>query len=203
MVARSIIAEKATINSITNMDRVIFNGKTIKRSQANISIYDQGYFYDFTVYSTIKFINKKLFFNEYHISRLFESARILGIKHNFTRKQIGGWLKLLVKKSKLKSALIKIVLIGDAINNSDAKIYIFIASTLTLYSKKYYDKGAKLISYTGERYLPDSKSKNLLLNFLAYRKAKRSHAIDAILIDHKNNIREGTRSNFFAVIAYY
>jgi branched-chain amino acid aminotransferase len=44
-----------------------------------------------------------------------------------------------------------------------------------------------------------SKVKNLLLNFLAYREARKADALDALLIDQTGNIREGTRTNFFAI----
>ena len=39
----------------------------------------------------------------------------------------------------------------------------------------------------------------MILNFLAYRKAQEEGALDSLLIDRGGFIREGTRTNFFAV----
>ena len=47
--------------------------------------------------------------------------------------------------------------------------------------------------------MPASKTKNLLMSYMAYREAEKNNAIDALLIDMDGNITEGTRSSFFVI----
>jgi branched-chain amino acid aminotransferase len=182
------------------MPYAIFNGKIIEQKNANIPIADKGYWFDFTVYSSIKVIQSKIFFAKYHIDRLFESAELIGINHQFSKKETIEWLDLLVKKNKIKDALLRIVLIGDVDVNKEAKLYIFSVGGLTYYPHVLYKKGAKVITYHGERRIAQAKTKDLLLSLLAFRQAKKAGALDALMVDHDGNIREGTRSNFFAII---
>ena len=181
------------------MVHAILNGKVIKKEKAQIPIYHKGYFFDFAVYSSIKVLNGKIFFPKYHIQRLFQSAKMINLKHNFKIKEVLGWLEKLTKIDKLKNVLLRIVLVGDPDEQKNALLYIFPASELTFYPDEWYRKGVKVITFEGERFLPQAKTTNLLLNFLALEKAKKCNAFEALLIDRDGNIREGTRSNFFAI----
>jgi branched-chain amino acid aminotransferase len=67
--------------------------------------------------------------------------------------------------------------------------------------KKLYKEGAKCISLNYERAYPQAKTLNMLGSFLAYKKAKAKGAYDALLIDKDGFIREGTRTNFFGMVA--
>lgn len=181
------------------MSKVIFNGKIINESKANISIVDKGWFFDFAVYSSIKVVQGKLFFPEYHVARLFESAELIDLEHNFKNNEVIVWLEKLVEVNKIRDALLRIILIGDPDKSSGVKLFIFSTGGLTFYPHKLYKQGAKVITYYGERRIPKSKTKDLLLNFIALREAKKQDALDALLIDDEGNIREGTRTNFFAI----
>lgn len=98
----------------------------------------------------------------------------------------------------MENANIRFLLLGPTDKNSQARLYIF-ALGLTFYDRKFYKKGIKVITYPGERLFPQAKSKDLLLSFIALREAQRKDCLDALLLDSKGNIREGTRTNFFAV----
>lgn len=181
------------------MTKAIFNGKIIDESEAKVSIADKGYFFDFAVYSSIKVIQEKVFFPEYHIARLFESAKLIGLGHSYKNNEVISWLKNLIKAGEIKDALLRIILIGDPDQNIDTKLFIFQVSGLTFYPDRFYKQGVKVITYRGERRIPKSKTKDLLMSFLAYRKAKKQGALEALFIDSEGNILEGTRSNFFAI----
>ena len=177
----------------------ILNGKLIKEEEANISIMDKAYFFDFAVYSSLKVIKGKIFFPKFHIDRLFESAEIIRLEHNLKKEDVLDMLNLLVEKNNLKEAFLRIVLIGDSAGGKNTKLYIFSLTGVHYYSERFYKKGIKVISYRGERRFPKSKVMDLLLNFLALKEAENSEAIEALLVDNDGNIREGTRSNFFAI----
>jgi len=176
----------------------ILNGKLIKKENANISVFSKSMFFDFGVYESVKVIQGKIFFPDFHVARLLESAKTIKLEHSFKIEGILNWLNLLIKKNKLENAMIKFLLLGSGGKDEKPQLFLFPVG-LTFYDRKYYKKGIKAITYTGERMIPNAKSKDLLLNFLALRKAQENNAKDALLIDSKGNIREGTRTNFFAI----
>ncbi len=53
----------------------------IDEVEAKISIADKGYFFDFAVYSSLKVVQGKIFSSKFHIDRLFESAKLIGLEH--------------------------------------------------------------------------------------------------------------------------
>lgn len=176
---------------------VIKNGELIEKDKASISVYNKSLFFDFVVYSNIKVVQGKMFLPELEMEKLFESAKVIGIEHNFTKEKIIEWASKLIKENNLKDALIRVLLIGPEAE-TEPMLFLFPVG-LTFYPDKFYKKGVKLITYDGERLFPTSKVKNLLLEYIAYREATKKGAIDALLVDRDRNIREGTRSSFFVI----
>ena len=177
----------------------ILNGKLILEKDAVIPITDKAYFFNFCVYSSLKVIQGEIFYGEYHIERLLDSAKMIDLYCDFSKEEILDWLRLLIKKNKTQDALLRITLLGDIEKNKNARLYITQITGLTYYPKQVYRDGIRVITYPGERLIPQAKTKDLLLGFLAFREAKKMGAKEALLIDHDENIREGTQTNFWAV----
>ncbi|PIR05402.1 hypothetical protein COV56_02985 [Candidatus Kuenenbacteria bacterium CG11_big_fil_rev_8_21_14_0_20_37_9] len=176
---------------------VIKNGELIEKNKACISVYNKALFFDFAVYSNIKVVQGKMFLPELEIEKLFESAKTIGVEHNFTKEKIIEWMKKLIKENNIKDALVRVLLIGPE-KEMEPTLFLFPVG-LTFYPNKFYNEGIKLITFEGERLFPTSKTKDLLLGYIAYRKAANQGAIDALLIDRDKNVREGTRSSFFVI----
>ncbi len=181
------------------MKKAIYNGKLVPREDALVSVLDKGYFFDFSIYSSVKVIKGKPFFLEYHVDRLLASAVKIDLGHQFTKEDLLAWFKLLVEEDKIDDALIRFLLIGDVDENKNAKLFIVGITGLTYYPDSWYKKGIKVITYSGERRIPTAKTKDMLLGFLAFREAKKRDAAEALMIDDDDNIREGTQTNFFAI----
>jgi len=173
---------------------IIHNGKFIKVDKAKISIDNIEFTYGFAVYENLKVREGKVYFIVEHVERLFHSAGIIGLIHNFIPDQIEEWILSLVKKNKIETANIKMLLIGG--ENPD--LYIMMLAPKFL-DKKYYKQGVKVITYNYERFLPQTKTLNMLPSYLIYKKAVEVGAHDALLVDHVGYVAEGTRSNFFVI----
>jgi|TARA_Y100000310_G_scaffold57261_1_gene52473 branched-subunit amino acid aminotransferase/4-amino-4-deoxychorismate lyase len=176
---------------------VIRNGELIKKEDANISVYNKALFFDFSVYSNVKVVQGKMFCPDSVIQNLFDSAKTIGIQHNFKQNEVWEWIRKLVKENNLKDALIRMLLIGQE-KNTEPLLFLFPVG-LTFHPEKLYNQGAKLITFEGERFMPNSKTKNLLMSYMAYTEAAKNGAIDALLVDRDGNIQEGTRSSFFVI----
>ena len=180
------------------MEYVILNGRLEKKEDANISVFNKAMFFNFAVYDSMKVVKGEAFFPEFHVERLMESAKIIKLEHNFKKEQILDWIYKLIKKNKLQNALIRFLLLGCGSDDESPQLFIFPVG-LTFYKDKDYKKGVRVITFHGERPFPQAKSKDLLINFMALREAMHSDAKDALLVDSKGFVREGTRTNFFAI----
>ncbi len=176
----------------------IRNGALISASEASVSVFSKAFFFDFAVYANVKVVRNRLFIPEYEVEKLFESAAKLGLQHSFKKSDVVQWTKALVEADKPGDALLRLLLIGSAAPDEEPQLFIFPVG-LTFYADKLYSKGASLVSVKGERHLPGVKSKDLLMSFQAFGEAAKAGAIDALLVDGNGNVREGTRTTFYAI----
>lgn len=189
---------KNIIDKGVDVNYVILNGKLTKKEEACISVFNKAMFFNFAVYDSMKVVKGKPFFPEFHVDRLLESAKIIKLEHPFTKEEILKWVSMIIGKNKLQDAMIRFLLLGAGEPNEKPQLFLFPVG-LTFYQSRDYNKGVKAVTFHGERPIPQSKSKDLLLNFMALREAMHQGAKDALLIDKEGYIREGTRTNFFAV----
>jgi D-amino acid aminotransferase len=178
--------------------RVLFNGDLIEEKDAVLPVSDKAVWFDFGVYESIKVVGGRAFYPEKHVERFFQSGEIIGLELGVLQKAVLDWIDVFIESEKLDNALLRMLAYGDAEKNERTRIYIF-ALGLTFYPHTFYSEGTEAITYVGERFLPESKSFNLLMNFLAFREAQKKKAIEALLIDRDGFVTEGTRSNVFIV----
>lgn len=173
------------------------NGKILPIEQAVIPISNIEYAYGFGVYENIRISNGIVFFLKDHIKRLIESAKIIEITHLFDTAFIENSVFDLVRNTGSKTYNLKILLIGSS-TKEKASLYIFCLNPL-FPDKKLYREGAEFVTYDHKRSFPHAKTLNMLQSYLAYSKARKSGAYDALLINHNGFILEGTRTNFFCI----
>lgn len=170
------------------------NGRLLPAAEAKLNIDNLEFSYGFGVYENLRWRNNKIYFLDEHVNRLFHSATIIGLVHNFSTTQIKQWIENLGAANKIESANVKMYLIGGA----EPSLYVmFLAPVFP--NKKIYHDGVKVTTYNYERFLPQAKTLNMLPSYLAYSLAKKLGAFDALLIDQEGCAREGTRCNFFAI----
>lgn len=155
------------------------------------------YAYGFGVYETIRVKNNNILFLSDHILRLKRSAKIIKLEHPFLEKKIEKYAIDFVHKLKSETFNLKILLIG-ASEKKDATLYIMASSPLFV-DKKLYQNGVQTITIAQERMYPQAKTLNMLGSYLAYKEAKEKGCYDALLVNKKGNITEGTRTNFFTI----
>lgn len=173
---------------------VCLNGQFIKAKDAKISLDNIEFSYGFGVYENIRLRNGKAYFLREHIERLFKSAEVIGLKHDFVNNQIVEWLNDLIAKNKVESANVKMLLIGGV----EPQLYIMLLAP-QYPDKKIYRDGVSVTSYNYERFLPEAKTLNMLPSYMAFKQAQKAGDYDALFVDNIGNVVEGTRSNFFVI----
>lgn len=173
------------------------NGEILPLEQAVVPISNLEYSYGFGVYETLRVKGKVVYFLSEHTERLFRSAKIIQLDHDFTQQQIEQTVKDLVNKLEDQVYNIKILLIGDD-KKEEATVYIIPISPY-FPDKKLYKQGIDTITFRYERLYPSAKTLNMLPSYLAYRSAKNADCYDALFINKHDCITEGTRTNFFTI----
>ncbi|MBN2859631.1 MAG: aminotransferase class IV [Sphaerochaetaceae bacterium] len=175
-------------------DRASLNGRIIDRSECLVSIDEPAFQAAYSVYETMKYVDSRLIYVQDHIARLFRSAHGLDIVHPFEQDQIITYIRELLSHGNLTEASIRVTLTGG----KEPRLYIT-TQPLLAYPETYYREGVKAITYRGERYLPQFKTGNLLLNHLSRSEAARRGAFEALLQNNEGFLLEGSRTNLFAL----
>ena len=181
------------------------NGKFLDEKEAKISVYDLGLLRGYAVFDFLRTYNQKPFYLDDHLKRLLNSAKLIGLKHNYNLKFLRKIILQTLKKN-IKKGLeynIRIILTGgeskDFISPSKPNLIVMITPLKKL-DEKLYQKGGKLITKISERILPQAKTIIYSEAVKFMQEAKRKGAVEVLLLDKNKKILECTTSNFFAVI---
>ena len=173
------------------------NGRIVDKNQAVLSLQSIEAQYGFGVYENIKVRKNVVYFVDEHIERLLHSAKCIALSHGFTSSHI--YKDLLAYKTALRidSYNLKLLLLGG---KSEKESQLVILAALPKYPKKqWYRDGVSVVSYQHERFMPEAKTLNMLPSYFFYKKAASRGHYDAILLDDKNHVIEGTRTNIFFI----
>lgn len=195
----------------------VYNGQLDELAHAVVPLDDVNFAYGYGVYETLKVRHGLVYFVDFHVRRLLQSARIIGLDPGFGEAQVTEAIYLLAKANGQQDANLKILLIGrnaekpwgseaarpvagtagpDASDVRTADLYIMALNPLFPKRVDYRD-GVSAVVFCGERVYPMAKSLNMLASTMAFREARSRDAYDAVLLDRRGILREGTRTNLF------
>jgi branched-chain amino acid aminotransferase len=189
---------------------VYLNGLFWHIDKANISVLDRGFIYGDGLFETFRSYSKKIFKVDEHLDRLYYSASLIFIEIPMTRGEIKSALNELLILNGLSNALIRLTVTrgnqgsGISIDYASAPTIVIQARPLTPKLQTYYKKGVTVSLFKNSAYRTQGisdqiKSCNYLSQILMREKALKVGSFEAILLDNKNNITEGTISNIFLI----
>lgn len=187
---------------------IYLNNKLVAEGKALISVFDHGFLYGDGIYETLRAYKGTVLMLDEHIERLFRSASMIGLT---IFKKPGAIRKAVYKTmeaNRLDDAVIRITVSrGTGPTGLDPALcpkptFVIFATTFRKYPGQYYQKGVKVaIVNTRRNYNkaldPQIKSLNFLNNILAKIEAKKAGAYEAIMLNYRGYIAEGTISNIF------
>lgn len=175
------------------MRHAIRNGILIKEEEATLPVTLRSVQYAYSVYEALKLKNGEFVHLKEHLERLRESARGIKIELRYQDSEIELWLNMLKDADGLMNETFRLLLVGKE------NIFFITHSQTRSYPDSYYSEGIDCILYEGERFLPNYKTSNLLLSYLALDEAESKGAFEALLVNRHGYVTEGTRSNFYAL----
>ncbi len=184
------------------------NGVISNSTDAKISVFDRGFLYGDSIYEVFYSENGSFIFLDEHIERLYHSAYLLDLQFSWTKEQIVAQILRTASESKIKDAYMRLVVTrgvgaltldpGQSVGNN----YVYIIDNKPVYPSNLYDQGVHLfiskVLKTDKRSVnPEAKSGNYLNNVMAMHEAKKQGADDALLVNSRNEITEGTTFNLW------
>jgi branched-chain amino acid aminotransferase len=190
------------------MEEIIYlNGDLIPHSQAKLSPFDHGFLYGYGLFETIRAYGGSIFRLDRHLARLHHAAGTLGIAPRLTAFNLEKACYDVLKANNLAEARLRLTVSsgeGDITPNPDIcrGITVFIvARKLVPLPPESYERGyaAVLSSWRRNSQSPLSRLKSTcyLENVLARQEAVSAGANEALLLNERGFVAEGSTTNIF------
>jgi len=184
-------------------------GKMVRCEEAQISPYDHGFLYGHSLFETMRVYKGKVFSLDKHLRRLEEGSMVLGWSEWFDAKALSSAVEQTIEKNKLQNASLRLTVsrgIGasrpEPKTCSQVTVAVFAAPYQSL-SKDTYEQGWNLATVSIRRNVTSPlckiKAGNYLDNILGKAEAQGKDANEALFLNTKGTIAEGTMCNVFFV----
>lgn len=192
------------------MLQIYANGSFVPQDQAVTSIYDHGFLYGDGVFEGIRAYNGRVFRLDEHIDRLYDSAKAILLKIPLTKDEMKDAVLETLRINNMTDAYIRPIVsrgVGDLGLDPEKcgkpNIFIITQPWGAMYGD-LYENGLTAVTVTVRRNAPESlspniKSLNYLNNILAKIEANHGGGDEAIMLDVRGNISEGSGDNIFVV----
>lgn len=188
----------------------LIDGKVCKGQEASISVMDHGLLYGDGVFEGLRFYAKRIFRLDQHLERLQNSATAIGLELPMSTIDVTKALEKAIEESNLKDGYIRLVItrgVGalgiNPLTCHDAKT-IIIVDKLQIVSETAMRNGAQLLIASTRRLGVDQldpriKSLNYLNQIMAKREALAAGMDEAIMLNQRGYVAEGSADNIFIV----
>ena len=178
------------------------DGEFVDDAQAKIPAKDLTVLRGFGVFDFLITYHKRPFFLEEHVARLENSAKEIGLGLGHTPGEICQIVLDTIEKNPLHTeSNIRIIYTGgispDGVTPQGNGILMVMVNPRMELPVWWYTQGTKIITIAMERFLPTAKSTNYLSAVFAQQRALETGAVEAIYLNSKNQLLEGTTANLF------
>jgi D-alanine transaminase len=173
------------------------NGVLVSPPEASVSVLTPALYGAYGVYESMQVVGGRPFEEAAHLRRLARSAEILGMPLPADLATFQRWIGETLAANGEPACTLRLFVVGPE-NGGEAIAYIW-PQPPPAYPQDYYTLGATAITFEGCRYLPQAKSLNSLVSFLAQR-AARAAGVHEALLHREGCLTEGSNSNLFAVV---
>lgn len=136
-----------------------------------------------------------------HMERLEKSARRIGLVLPWSRNELIDIVMQTLQRNNFAEANIRIVVTGgsspDFITPQGRPRLLVLVTTVPELPAWWYTRGVKIITLNSKRSIPDAKSIDYIPATIALAEAGRQNAVEAVYVDRRGFVLEGTTTNIF------
>jgi len=173
------------------------HNKTIKKS---IDFDEQVYVSGISVYEIIRIEQAIPLFIEDHLLRIFNSAKLLGLKIFESDKEIENKIRELIQINKVSTGKIKILIHFNSENSNIEKDLLIYFTSHYFPALSEYRNGVQTGICKAVRTNPNAKIYNTSTRQKANHIIAERKLFEVILVDNDGYITEGSRSNVFFIL---
>jgi len=188
---------------------IYLNGQLVPHSKAKLSPFDHGFLYGYGLFETMRAYNGHIFRLDRHLARLRRSAQSLGLATRLAAFDLETACTETLEANKLKDARLRLTISageGDMTpdpSTCSSPTVLVTAQNLVPLPPEKYESGFKaaLSSLRRDSQSPLSwlKSTCYLNNILARMEAKVAGCDEAIMLNERGYLAEGSTTNIFLV----
>ncbi|MCM8757691.1 MAG: aminotransferase class IV, partial [Candidatus Omnitrophica bacterium] len=180
---------------------IFLDGKFLSLELASISLIEPAFLYGWGLFETMRAYKNRIVYLKAHLKRIKDSAKYLDLKLPYSLNKTEELIFKTVKLNKLKDAYVRLTLFKNLKNRTS--IFI-LAKRYQPYPKNKYLKGFKAclildLKVNEGCFLTNLKTANYLLYRLAYWKAKKKGYDEALLLNNRGYLAEGSFTNIFFI----
>ncbi len=183
---------------------VYLNNRFLQKASASVSVFDWGFLYGDGLFETVRAYNGKIFLVSRHLDRLSGAADLLELRVP-TTKRLEYLLYETLRRNRLSDAILRLTITRgeglwgalDPVVCKKPTIVIF-ARHFEGYPDKLYQRGITG-TIVAARQNGSFKSTSFQSHVLAKQEAIRKGVSEAILLNAKGYLAEGSASNLFWV----
>lgn len=185
------------------------DGRFLPAAQARISIFDRGFLYGDGVFETLRVYNGKVFRLPQHLWRLrsgLEALKIVGAPDN---TRISALVTELIARNRVGDGFVRILVtrgngdIGLNIGGAREPLLVMYAANKPPRPESEYRRGWRVITsqirVSAESWLESTKTISRVHHVMAKAAAEAAGMDDALLLNSRGRLTEGTTSNLFLV----
>lgn len=173
-------------------DYFLYNGDVLPAEKFDI---DKTTVYP-SVYEVIRMIDGVPLFFEEHIERLWNSIEILGYEKPYDDETIKEHIAELLEINKCYDYNVKIII--NALDSEKPNLFVYYVVS-SYPADELYEKGIHTILYEAEREDPNVKVIAADFRDKINESIEKADAYEALLVNNRGEITEGSRSNVFFV----
>ena len=178
---------------------VYLNGRFVTEDKAKISVLEPGFLFGLGLFETMRAYNSKIVYLKQHFARLRRSCRLINIRFSYFDNQLEEIIKRLVEMHGLQDAYVRLtVWTGEGKNN----ILVMIRKYKSPILKGRYRGFSACVSpfrQTENSFFARLKTTNRLFYELGRQAAKDEGFNEAVILNSRGYLAEGTRGNIFFV----
>lgn len=180
------------------------NGRVMPEQEATISIFDRGFLYGDAIFELIRVYGGRLFLWDLHRDRWEAGCKLLRMSSPLSAELLRGVIADLVRRNETKEGLVRVTL-SRGVGARGYSPKTAVAPSLVVTVHPVPERAATLKVVTSSWRLQNrdplagAKHANKLLQVLARAEADEKQADEALLLNDRGEVVEGTSSNLFWV----
>ncbi|MEJ5360056.1 MAG: aminotransferase class IV [Desulfobacterales bacterium] len=180
------------------------DGSFVPEAEARLPVNDLALLRGYGCFDFMRTYGGRVIFLQDHIRRLRRSAGRLGIELPLGDEDLARLVEETLRRNPPGEASVRLVVTGgpspDFITPQGKPRLIVMVQPLATYPASWYEEGAAVVTVGYERAIPEAKTLDYARAILALAEARRQGAIEALYVDSRRRVREGTTSNVFCFL---